>query len=207
MRALLSSFFITLRGNNLENISLIEVWNHAGVCEHIDWRLQVSCSGLREFAVPNSNDIILKANTFFSVFCPIEGIYIKFKTFWKKMIVIVNVFPKSQTVKDLITPLSEKRCFRISFESEHVKGSQTLVKSAWDLFYHIFPSLWREIIFKISPLLKFEITAIFVNTLTAYYKYPVQDFENLPFPFKCRYLKKGNIFRLFCSIDGIYIIF
>ena len=35
---------------------------------------------------------------------------------------------------------------------------------------------------KRSPLLKFEIIGLFVNTLTADYKYPVLDCENLPFP-------------------------
>ena len=35
---------------------------------------------------------------------------------------------------------------------------------------------------KISPLTKFQILEVFVNTLTADYKYPVPDCENLPFP-------------------------
>ena len=35
---------------------------------------------------------------------------------------------------------------------------------------------------KISPLMKFQILEVFVNTLTADYKYPVPDCENLPFP-------------------------
>ena len=102
--------------------------------------------------------------------------------FQKKKIVTANVFPKSHTVNDLVTPLSKKPRLRISFDSHNVKASQRLVKSSWEHFYHIFPALWREIIWKISPLLKFEITGFFVNTLTADYKYPVRDFENLPFP-------------------------
>ena len=51
--------------------------------------------------------------------------------FKKKMIVIANVFPKLQTVKDLARPLTKKRCFSTFFNSQHVKGSQTLVKSSW----------------------------------------------------------------------------
>ena len=35
---------------------------------------------------------------------------------------------------------------------------------------------------KISPLMKFQILEVFVNTFTADYKYPVPDCENLPFP-------------------------
>ena len=45
------------------------------------------------------------------------------------MIVIANVFRKLQTVKDLVRPLSKKSRFRTPFDSQHVKGSQTLVKS------------------------------------------------------------------------------
>ena len=35
---------------------------------------------------------------------------------------------------------------------------------------------------KISPLFKFEILGLFVNTLTVDDKYPVQDCENLQLP-------------------------
>ena len=35
---------------------------------------------------------------------------------------------------------------------------------------------------KISPLLKFEILGVFVNTLTADDKYPVRDCGDLQFP-------------------------
>ena len=104
------------------------------------------------------------------------------------MIVTANVFPILQTVNALVRPLSEKRCFRTSFESQNVTTSETLVKSAWEHFYHIFSSLWGEIISKISPLAKFEILGVFVNTLTA-------D------------LKTKNLFSIFFSIDGIYIYF
>ena len=63
------------------------------------------------------------------------------KIFQKKEIVIANVFPKLQTVKGLGRPLSKKCRFRISFDSQHVKGSRRFVKPAWEHFYHILPSL------------------------------------------------------------------
>ena len=53
------------------------------------------------------------------------------KIFSKKIIVIANIFPQLKTVKNLIRALSNKRCFRTSFDCQHVKGSQTLVKSRW----------------------------------------------------------------------------
>ena len=102
--------------------------------------------------------------------------------FKKRKIVIANVFPKLETVKDLVRPLSKKHRFRTSFNSQHVKGSQTLLKSVWEHFYHIFPSLSGGIICKIFPLFKFNIVGVFVNTLTIDAKYPEPDCENLPFP-------------------------
>ena len=52
------------------------------------------------------------------------------KIFLKKIIVIANVFPKLQTFKDLVRPLSKKRRLRTSFENQHVRGFQSLVKLA-----------------------------------------------------------------------------
>ena len=45
------------------------------------------------------------------------------------MMVLATLLRKLQTVKDLVTPLSKKLRFRTPFDSEHVKGCQTLVKS------------------------------------------------------------------------------
>ena len=104
--------------------------------------------------------------------------------FKKKKIVIANVFPKLATVQGWVTSLTIQRCLKISFDSQHVKRFLTLVKSSWEHFYHIFSSLWGEMIWKISPWLKFESRGLFVTTCTADYKYPVTDCENLPFPFQ-----------------------
>ena len=93
-----------------------------------------------------------------------------------------NVFPKLATVQGLVTPLTIQRRLKTSFDSQHVKRFQTVVKSSWEHFYHIFSSLWGEMIWKISPWMKFEIIGFFFNTWTADYKYPVPDCENLPFP-------------------------
>ena len=102
--------------------------------------------------------------------------------FKKKKIVKGNVFPKLKSVQGLVTPLTIQRSLKTSFDSEHVKRFQTLVKSSWEQFYHIFTSLWRAMIGKISPWLKFEIIMLFVNTWTDDYKYSVADCENFPFP-------------------------
>ena len=107
--------------------------------------------------------------------------------FKKKKIVIPNVYLKLATVQGLVTPLTIQRRLKTSFDSQHVKLFLTLVKSSWGDFYHIFSSLWGEVIWKISPWLKFEIIGLFVNTWTADYKYPVPDCENLPFPIQIQW--------------------
>ena len=101
--------------------------------------------------------------------------------FQKKIIVIANEFRILQTVKDLVKPLSRKRRFRTSFDSQRVNGWQTIVKSAREYFDNIFWSLLTKITSKTSPFWKFEIIEVFVNKLTADGKYPVRDCENLQF--------------------------
>ena len=96
-----------------------------------------------------------------------------------KMIAIANVFSKLQTVKILVKPLSKKIRFRTCFDSQHLKKSQTLMKSAWENFYHISSSLWGALFRKLSSLLICEVLGVFVNTLTDNNKYSLQDCENL----------------------------
>ena len=117
--------------------------------------------------------------------------------FKKKKIVTAVVFPKLALVQSLVTPLTIQLRIKTSFDGEHVKRFQTLVKSSWEHFYHIFPSLWGEMIWKISPWLKFEIIRLFVNTWTAHYKYPVTDCENLSFPMQIQLSWKQKIFSGF----------
>ena len=107
--------------------------------------------GLWEFAVPYSNDIILKTKKFHSVFSSISEIFSKFLTSSKKKVLIANVLPILKTVKDLVRPLSQKRLFRSSFDSQYVKVSQTLVKPAWEHFHHIFSSSEGKEFEKILP--------------------------------------------------------
>ena len=46
------------------------------------------------------------------------------------MTVTATLFWKVQILQDLIRALSKKHRFRTPFDSQHVKGSQTLVKSS-----------------------------------------------------------------------------
>ena len=87
-----------------------------------------------------------------------------------------------QTVKNLARLLSKKHRLGTSFDSQHLKGSQTLVKASLEHFYHIYPSLRRQMIWEISLLLKFYFLGLFVNTWTADYKHPIPDCKKLLFP-------------------------
>ena len=104
--------------------------------------------------------------------------------FKKKNIVIGRVFPKLATVQGLLTPLTLQRRLKTSFDSQNGKPFQPLVQSSWEHFYHIFSFLWGEMIWKISPWLKFQIIGLFANRWTADYKYPFTDCENLKFRFQ-----------------------
>ena len=46
------------------------------------------------------------------------------------MTVKATLSRKLQAVNDLVRPLSKKECFRTHFDSQYVKGSETLVKSS-----------------------------------------------------------------------------
>ena len=148
----------------------------------MDCRLIVSCSGLWEFAVRYSNPVILKTRKHFLGFLfHLSNLHQIWNIFKKKKILIANVFPKLATVQGFDTPLTIQRRLKTFFDSKHVKRFPTLLKSSWEHFYHIFWSLWGEIIWKISPSVKFGVRGLFVNTRTAHYKYPVPVWKNLPF--------------------------
>ena len=74
--------------------------------------------------------------------------------------------------------MSEKPRFRIALDSQHVKGSETLLESAGQHFYHIISSLWQELSCKIYLLVVSEILGMFVNTLSPDDKYSFGNWEN-----------------------------
>ena len=49
---------------------------------------------------------------------------------------------KKKTAKNIVRQLSNEVHFGTPFDSQHVKGSQTLVEFAWTHFYHIFHHSW-----------------------------------------------------------------
>ena len=93
---------------------------------------------------------------------------------------IVYVLTKLRTAKDVVRQMSKKPRFRTPFESRHVKGSQALVKSAWQHFYHIFSSLWDILSWKMSLLVICKILRVFVNTFTVGDEHFLRNSQNLP---------------------------
>ena len=115
----------------------------------------------------------------------------------KMMVVIANVFPKLQTVKNFVISFCKNRRFGTCFDSQHVKVSRMLAKSPWEHFYHVFSSFWGKLVWKISPLVIGEILGVFVNTLTADGKYRVQYCQNLQLPIQNNFLKNEKLFLSF----------
>ena len=67
--------------------------------------------------------------------------------------------------------MPNKPRFRRLMESQHVEGSEKLLKSAQQYFGLIFWPIWKEISSKNSVLVVSEILRLFVNILTPDDKY------------------------------------
>ena len=84
----------------------------------------------------------LKPKTFSCCFVPFLDPTSNFEHFEKKkMIVIAALLRKLHTAKELVRPLFKEHRFSNLFECQHLKGSQTILKSASEDFYKIFSSL------------------------------------------------------------------
>ena len=69
--------------------------------------------------------------------------------------------------------MDKKPRVRTLMDSQHVKGSETLHKSARKYFSHIFWSLWKKINSKNFFLVVCEILTLLVNIVTPDDKYSV----------------------------------
>ena len=79
---------------------------------------------------PIKMELSLKSKTFNDSLVRFLQSTSNFNHFEKNFIVIATFFWKLLAMKDLIKPVSKKYRFRRPFESQHVKGCQTLAKSA-----------------------------------------------------------------------------
>ena len=91
--------------------------------------------------------------------------------FQKKEILIVYVFWKSQTVKQVVRQISKKSCFRRPLNKQHGKWAKELLKSAQQQLFHIYWSLWKHLNWKNLLLVICKILGLVFNTMIADDKY------------------------------------
>ena len=110
---------------------------------------------------------------------------------------IADVFAKLRTLKNLVRSMSKKSCFRGSFEKQHGKCAQTLLKCQGQLPYHIYWSLWTQLSNKKSLLVICKISRLFPNTLSADGKHSLFNRDNLTQPIQMQVSAKQKSFSHF----------
>ena len=128
----------------------------------------------------NSDGIIYKTkNVFYIFFVPFLNLVSILNIFKKSMTVIADVFPILWTPKNMVRWTSKKSRLRGSFEKQHGKRTQALLKFAWQHLYHIYWSLWRQLTCKRSLLVICKISRLFPKTLSGNGKYSLFNRGNL----------------------------
>ena len=115
----------------------------------------------------------------------------------EKMTLIVYVFPKLRTVKDVVTWMYKKSRCRIPFGKQHGQRSKTVLKSARQHLYHIYWSVWRKMSWKKSLSVICKIFIQFANSLTAHGKHSLVDRDNLTQPIQIDISQKIKLFPEF----------
>ena len=110
------------------------------------------------------------------------------------MTLIPAVFLKLRTPKIMVTSMSKKSLFKGSFGKQHGKRAQTLLKIAWEYLYHIYWSLWMQLIWKKFLLVICKISRLFINTLSADGKYSLFNRDNLTQPIMMELSRKQKTF-------------
>ena len=100
----------------------------------------------------------------------------------KKVSPIADVFPKLRTPINFVRSMSIKSRFKGSFPKQPGKGTQRLLKFAWQNLYDIYWLLWRKLILKKSLLVICKFSRLFPNTLSADRKYSLFKRDNLTQP-------------------------
>ena len=113
------------------------------------------------------------------------------------MTLIAEVFPNLGTPKNIVTSMSKKSHFKISFPKQHGKRAQTFLKFAWQNPYHIDWSLRVKLTWKKSLLVTCKISRLFPNTLSADRKYCLLNRANLAQPIQMQLSRKKKLFVIF----------
>ena len=113
------------------------------------------------------------------------------------MTLIADGFPKLRTQKNLVRSMPKNSRFKGSFEKEHGKCAQTLLKRQGQLLYHIYWSLWMQLTWKKSLLVICKISKLFPNTRSADAKYSLLNRDNLTQPIQMQVSRKQKTFFQF----------
>ena len=117
--------------------------------------------------------------------------------FNKKVTLIADIFPKLRTQKNLVRSMPKKYPFKGSFEKQHAKCAETLLKNEGHHLYHIYWSLWRQLTRKKSVLVTCKISRLFPNTLSADGKDTLLNRQNLTQPIQMQLSRKEKTFSHF----------
>ena len=93
--------------------------------------------------------------------------------------------------------MSKNHYFRTRFCKQRVCRLETLLKSARHNYYRVVPRIWDKLSREKSVLVISEILGLFVNTLTAEYKYCRRNMENFPQQRETQLFRKGKAFSRF----------
>ena len=100
--------------------------------------------------------------------------------------------------------MPKKPRVRTLMDSEHVKGSERLLKYAGKYFSHLFWSLWKYIILKNSFFVLYEILRLLVNILTPNDKCSLSVKRITDATNSNAFISKSKIICwIFCCISGI----
>ena len=97
----------------------------------------------------------------------------------------------------MVRQLTKKHGVRKSFDSEHVKGSQTIMKSSWEQFYHIFHHSEGKWFGKYLPYWSLKSQGCLLTHELSITSILFRIVRIFPSIFKCNYLKNQNHFLSF----------
>ena len=76
--------------------------------------------------------------------------------------------------------MSKRTYFGTRFGKQRVSRFETLLESLRQHYYQMFPWIYDKLSWEKNVLVRFEILGLFVNTLTAEYKYSRRNMHNFP---------------------------
>ena len=132
----------------------------------------------------------------------------KFTTFWKNRWDFYLKYSRNYWLQRKWIP---KRCkrpsFRTYFSKQRFRGFETLLKLARHPYYRMFPLIWDKLSWKNSFLVRSEILGLFVNTMTAEYRYSRRNMQNFQQQDQTQLSEKRNSFLDFYFVSQMYIKF